>query len=88
MVPDSALPGPADAVLGAIREVVEQLFSNPHNPLLHNSPFWTTFFHSVVIDISAGLMIQPGYEVRHELIRYTFTASCAQYFNCHCSRQQ
>ena len=32
VVPDSALPGPADAVLGAIREAVEQLFSDPHNP--------------------------------------------------------
>ena len=39
----------------------------------HNASFWTTFFHSLLIEMSAGLVIRPGRvrseaEVRHELV--------------------
>ena len=73
VLPYTECPGPANTVFNVILRAVEELFSSPDNPMLHNASFWTTFFHTVVIDISVGLMIRQGYvrseaEVRCKLI--------------------
>ena len=49
------------------------VFCDASAPLLHNTSYWTTFFNSLIAEISGGLCIRSGYErseaeVKHELI--------------------
>ena len=57
----------------AIGESVGCLFFDGRTTFLHNTSFWTTFFHSLLIEMSVGLVVRPGRvrseaEVRHELV--------------------
>ena len=54
----------------AIGESVGRLFFDGRTTFLHNASFWTTFFHSLLIEMSVGLVVRPGREaeVRHELV--------------------
>ena len=64
------------SVVDQIGEGVDRLFGDGPSstkPFLHNASFWTRFFHSLVIEISGGLMVRPDHvrseaEVRCELI--------------------
>ena len=61
-------------VIGTIGKAIDERFSGaPPTSVLHNDSFWTTFFYTLLIDMSGGLLMRPGHvrseaEVRHELI--------------------
>ena len=62
------------SVVDTLGEVTELLFTGGPSALIHNSSFWTTFFHSLMFDMSSGLLVRSGghqkseAEVRQELI--------------------
>ena len=59
-----------NGVLDLLAEAVDRVFNDTS---LYNTSYWNTFIHTLLFDISGGLVVRPGHvrseaEVRYNLI--------------------
>ena len=63
------------SVVDTLGEVTELLFTGGPSALIHNSSFWTTFFHSLMFDMSSGRDLVDIRRVRQKFARNSYLLS-------------